>query len=51
MRLRVQKDAGGCGSTIAAMKSAVEDAVNEAAPDMAQIVAEVVQRPSFAKLS
>lgn len=50
VKLRVQKDAGGCGSTVVTMKSAVEDAVTEVAPDAAQIVAEVVQQPSSSKL-
>jgi Fe-S cluster biogenesis protein NfuA len=50
VKLRLQKEAGGCGSTIGAMKSAVEDAVTEAAPDAAQVIAEVVQQPSSAKL-
>jgi Fe-S cluster biogenesis protein NfuA len=50
VKLRVQKEAGGCGSTVATMKSAVEDAVTEVAPDAAQIMAEVVQQPSSSKL-
>lgn len=50
VKLRVQKEAGGCASTAATMKSAVEDAVTEVAPDAAQIMAEVVQQPSPSKL-
>ncbi len=49
VKLRVQKEGGGCASTAATMKSAVEDAVTEVAPDAAQIMAEVVQQPSFVK--
>ncbi len=49
-KLRVQKEAGGCGSTVASLKGAVEDAVTEAAPDAAQIMVEFVQQPSSSKL-
>jgi Fe-S cluster biogenesis protein NfuA len=48
--LRIQKEPGGCGSTAATLKSAVEEAVIEAAPDAAQIVADVVQQRSMSKL-
>ena len=50
VKLRVQKEGGGCASTAATMKSAVEDAVTEVAPDAAQIMAEVVQQPTSSKL-
>ena len=50
VKLRVQKEAGGCASTAVTMRSAVEDAVTELAPDAAQIMAEVVQQPSLPKL-
>jgi Fe-S cluster biogenesis protein NfuA len=50
VKLRVQKEAGGCGSTGATVKSAVEDAVTEAAPDAEQIMVELVQQPSSSKL-
>ncbi len=50
VKLRVQKEAGGCGSTAATVKSAVEDAVTEAAPDAEQIMVELIQQPSSSKL-
>ncbi len=50
VKLRLQKEAGGCGSTAASMKSAVEDAVTEAAPDAEQIMVELMQQPSSSKL-
>ena len=50
VKLRVQKEARGCASTAATMRSAVEDAVTELAPDAAQIMAEVVQQPTSSKL-
>ncbi len=50
VKLRVQKEGGGCASTAATMKSAVEDAVTEVAPDAAQIMAEVVHQPASSKL-
>ena len=50
VKLRLQKEGGGCASTAVTMKSTVEDAVMELAPDAAQIVAEVVQQPSLSKL-
>jgi len=43
IRLRLRLNAPGCGSTSGALKSVVEEAMYEAAPDLTQITIEVLE--------
>src|SRR5206468_10592217 len=50
VRLRLHKAGGGCASTASTLKSLLEEAVAEAAPDAAQIVTETVQEMPAAQV-
>jgi len=48
IRLRLQSSGSGCGSSAASLKSEVEAAMYEAAPDLVQLLIEVVEEPGAA---
>jgi Fe-S cluster biogenesis protein NfuA len=48
IRLRVRSNGSACGSTAGTLKSAVEEAMYEAAPDLVQLVIEVTDEHSAA---
>ena len=48
IRLRARATGSGCGSSAASLKSAVEEAIYEAAPDLAQLVIEGLEETGTA---
>jgi Fe-S cluster biogenesis protein NfuA len=48
VRLRVRASGSGCGSSAGSLKSAVEEAMYEAAPDLVHLAIEVVEEQSAA---
>jgi Fe-S cluster biogenesis protein NfuA len=45
IRLRLRSSGPGCGSSAGSLKSVVEDAIYEAAPDLVQVLIDVVEEP------
>ena len=50
VRLRLEQSGGGCGSSARAMRTAIEEAMYDAAPDMNGLQIEETERPSASGL-
>ena len=48
MRIRVRASGSGCGSSAGSLKSAVEEAIYEAAPDVVRLVIEGIDEAGAA---